>query len=153
RSELARRFLDGAFDDILEEVDRITGSANTIPDWFYRRTWHRKHAISDASLLARGADVLIFSSDDVGFGHELLRLLRQRGVRACLVVAGASFARHEADLFSVNPRRRDDYVRLVRTLTESGIRASHVLHLWGCAASPETSAAALEDAQYLGALS
>ena len=41
-----RQLLAGQFQTLLKEIDLLTGNANTVPDWFFRKIWRRKPRIS-----------------------------------------------------------------------------------------------------------
>src|SRR5690606_23062020 len=41
RPLLARRFAEGAFDELRRRMDLLLGNERTLPDWFFRRVWRR----------------------------------------------------------------------------------------------------------------
>src|SRR4030095_17211281 len=40
-SQLRERFQSGEYDSLLKQIDIETANANTVPDWFFERVWHR----------------------------------------------------------------------------------------------------------------
>ncbi|HKY03904.1 MAG TPA: AMP-binding protein, partial [Blastocatellia bacterium] len=77
RAKLRERFEAGEFDKIMHQVDIQTGKADTIPDWFYRRTWLAREPVFFADHLA-GNHYLIFM-DSPGVGRALLERLKSNG--------------------------------------------------------------------------
>jgi amino acid adenylation domain-containing protein len=152
RSELARQFAAGAFGDVLEQVDRLTANANTIPDWFFRKVWRRKGGVRDRTALD-GATALLFV-DRQPFVSDLRTWLEASGVRSVAVQAASAFGRIGPAEYAVNPREPGDYVRLLDAMAEAGHTPTHVLHLWGCGADAGVATGdAVERAQFTGALS
>jgi acyl-CoA synthetase (AMP-forming)/AMP-acid ligase II/NAD(P)-dependent dehydrogenase (short-subunit alcohol dehydrogenase family) len=154
RSELGRRLTAGEFDQTLRLVDRITGSVNTIPDWFFRKVWRPGRSIESARAVAN-ATALVFV-DRHGIAIELCRALADRGVSSITVEAGRPFSRTGEASYAIDPSSDDDYVALFEQLRKAGQLPTHVVQLWGLGGavekmSPETLAAA-QDAGALSAV-
>ena len=153
RSELARRFLAGEFAGILKQVDRLLANGNTIPDWFFRKVWRPKVGTIDRSLVRANSAAVIFA-DGSGLGEEIRSHLEGRGIRCTMVRVANRFTRTDADDFTIDPRERSDYERLVTALSNAGRLPDHILHLWGYGAyAGEAIGEAIEASQFEGALS
>jgi acyl-CoA synthetase (AMP-forming)/AMP-acid ligase II/acyl carrier protein len=153
RTALGRRLLDGAFDGALKWVDKLTESPNTIPDWFFRKTWYRKNGLQE-TVITEGRPVLLFM-DDEGLGDRLRELLTRRDVRSITVRRGPAFERIGPDEYVIDRDCGDHYRTLFQALSRDGSPPGHVVHLWGWGRYRGEAARAgdLEAAQEDGALS
>ncbi len=139
RAQLASRLRAGEFDGILKRVDLALETANTIPDWFYRKIWRRRQAVAAGGLAP--ARCLIFA-DVGGVGERLAEDLAGRGGVGVVVRRGAALARTDAGEYTIDPTDAAQYVALLETVSADG-RVDAVAHLWGCDADvePESPAA------------
>ncbi len=128
RSQLSQRFEAGEFDEILKQIDILSGNVNTLPDWFYRKIWHRKEEVTLAPQ-HKTCQSLIFL-DQLGLGTRLCVELSKHN-RPCVGVKGGyEFAELGSYRYRIDPKNPDHYRRLLMSLTEGGIQIDQVLHLW-----------------------
>ncbi|MDZ8093949.1 MAG: SDR family NAD(P)-dependent oxidoreductase [Nostoc sp. DedQUE05] len=152
RSQLVKRFESGEFKPILRQFDILSGNANTIPDWFYRRIWcvkqlSHKHL---ESVKLPTQKFLVFL-DGLGLGNYLCTELKRNHQSYICVVAGTDFIKSEqGDRFTINPENPDHYRRLLESLASD--IPTQILHLWTYneSAGQVSSLEELERAQYLG---
>lgn len=130
RVELAERLRAGQFAETLKKVDRLTGGPNTVPDWFFRKIWRRTQLRRDERLLGAGRAVLIVA-DETGLASSLRWSLEERNVRTVVASAGGGFARTGTGTFTLDPRREDDYRRLLGALEQDGLFPAQIVHLAG----------------------
>lgn len=128
RLHLKRRFEQGEFAAQLKRLDLLTGNANTLPDWFFRRVWRRKQA--SAAPLKVGSGVVVLFSDRMGLGAGLCDALRQFGIQCVSVEAGDAFAHLDATHVQINPREPEHYDRALDLVAQQGRQIDGVLHLW-----------------------
>ena len=153
RSPLSRRFEAGEFDAILKRLDIISGNANTLPDWFYRKIWRPKEAVSLATQPATGQSLVFL--DQLGLGELLCGELGKLNSPCVGVEAGSDFSKLAQNRYRIDPNNPDHYRQLLESLSENDIPITQVLHLWtydkyaGEISSPE----ALEQSQELGVYS
>jgi len=101
-----------------------------ISDWFYVPSWKRCPAPPrQESSSAEKSRWLVFS-DPKGLGSSLAMRLAEKGHDVVTVTAAANFARLNRNAFTIDPRRRDDYIALFRDLLVSGKSPKSILHLW-----------------------
>ncbi|MEH2207655.1 MAG: SDR family NAD(P)-dependent oxidoreductase [Nostoc sp.] len=152
RSQLVKRFESGEFKPILRQFDILSGNANTIPDWFYRRIWCVKqlsHKHREPVKLPT-QKFLVFL-DGLGLGNYLCTELERHNQSYICVAAGTNFIKSErGDRFTINPENPDHYRRLLESLASD--IPTQILHLWTYNESvgQVSSLEELEDAQYLG---
>ena len=128
RSQLSERFEAGEFVNILRRIDILSGNSNTIPDWFYRKVWHRKDPINMVQEPPSGP-YLVFL-DQLGLGDRLCDQLG-RIDRVCVgVEAGPDFAKISPHRYRIDPGDANHYRWLLESLEEDGIRPNQLLHLW-----------------------
>ena len=141
----------------LQKIDKKPA----IADWFYVPSWRQAPPAPGARAGSAGPSVtagaapgwLVFS-DDCGLGEALTRRLVQAGGRVIRVVPGARFERRAEGVYSVDPRRREDYLALLAELDgqvaipggATGGRWQRIVHLW----SVTREAVGLETALDLG---
>jgi acyl-CoA synthetase (AMP-forming)/AMP-acid ligase II/NADP-dependent 3-hydroxy acid dehydrogenase YdfG/acyl carrier protein len=132
RTALRQRFEEGGFATHLKRVDIITGSASTVPSWFFRPAWRCKQIARSALRVDRRA-TLVFADETIA--PTLLSLLAARRCRAVVVRAGAAFEGATDRGFAIRVDQADDYRRLTDVLRSESVEIGSVVHLWGCGAS------------------
>ncbi|MDJ0835886.1 MAG: SDR family NAD(P)-dependent oxidoreductase [Acidobacteriota bacterium] len=130
RLELGRALERGDFREIQKQTDLFRENAETLPDWFYRRTLIARPAQSEA--LPSG-EMLVFT-DGGATALSLLEQARARGLRTIRVRPGFRFRRCAADDYRIDPANPEDYADLLEALTGDGFRIGTVLHAWTMAA-------------------
>jgi acyl-CoA synthetase (AMP-forming)/AMP-acid ligase II/NADP-dependent 3-hydroxy acid dehydrogenase YdfG/acyl carrier protein len=152
RTLLTERLGRGSFDDVLKNVDLLTASPNTIPDWFFRKRWVRKQGrrLPPGEL---GRQWLVFL-DGGDVGRRFVESVATDDV-VVRVEAGPRFVRKSATSYCIDPGSKSDYVRLFASLDEAGIDPNRIVHLWQC--RPESNrrldAESIAEAQTRGSLS
>ena len=152
-AQLKRGFEAGEFDGILRQIDIRCGNANTLPDWFYRKIWRRKEAMTYGAQ-PDTRQYLVFL-DRLGLGTSLCAEWNAPNHQCVCVEAGEDFAKFSSDRYRINPKAPDHYRRLFDSMSEENVRIDVVLHLWTYDKSTGeiTSLDALEEAQDRGVYS
>ncbi len=124
----------------------VAGKDPEIANWFYAPAW-KLSPPPRAAELAAGRHWLLFA-DDGGLGDELARRLLDAGQDVVLVRRGAAYDGGE----TLDPRRPQDYERLVKELREAERVPQHVVHLWNVAPTDAAAGdmAAFDEAQHAG---
>lgn len=128
RTQLSQRFNAGEFGPVLKRVDILSGNANTVPAWFYRKVWRRKRTVG----LRDGREIrpaLVFL-DQSGLGKSLCAELSNFKTPHVGVEAGPDFDKLATNRYRVNPRDPDHYRRLLVSIAADGVRIEQILHLW-----------------------
>jgi acyl transferase domain-containing protein/acyl carrier protein len=127
-----------------------------VGDWFYLPSWKRSapKTLNDSALTDSKSSWLVFL-DECGAGAQLVTRLEQLGQDVIAVNAGDQFCKMSQNLYSVNPRNRDDYDKLLRELNLSHKQLRKVLHFWSVTANDRTQSplVSLEQSQDLGLFS
>jgi len=127
RRLLKERFETGQFKAITKQIDLLTENNNTMPDWFFRKTWHPK-AARYQNVVASKDCTLVFGDQDVVL-DLICRELQATG-QVVRVNQGARFEKLGSDSYRINPREFDDYVRLLESLRSDGKRIDRIIHAW-----------------------
>lgn len=152
RAELSRRFAAGDFDDVLERVDRVLENANTVPDWFFRKVWRRRHRFPDPARLGASSTAVIFGRDE-NLAAAVRATLEARNVRCRTVRAGSQFCAN-GNGYTIDPRVRSHYDQLFSHASSEIGCPTHIVHLWQHGPyAGEAAGDAIAAAQYEGALS
>ncbi|MCZ6673522.1 MAG: SDR family NAD(P)-dependent oxidoreductase, partial [Verrucomicrobia bacterium] len=148
--ELKQRFDAGEFAAVVKRIDILTGNANTLPDWFFRKIWRRKEGV-DSGLLNGKGQALVFL-DQMGLGNAICAELDQKFVS---VEVGPDFAKINPSKYRINPKTREHYRLLFESLHEDKIQVDQILHLWTYDEAVEeiSSLEMLEEAQEPGVYS
>jgi len=128
RSRLRQGFEKGEFDAILKKIDILSGNANTLPDWFYRKVWQREEEAAPLSTRPLEGVSLVFL-DQLGLGECLCTELDKFDQTCVIVEPGADFVQPDSNRYCINLSDPDHYRRLVLSLSESDVRIDQVLHL------------------------
>ncbi|GHO70194.1 hypothetical protein KSC_090860 [Ktedonobacter sp. SOSP1-52] len=135
RTQLKKEFEAGAYRDLLKELDRLQGNANTLPDWFYRQRW-QPLAIRQPEM-GHAGDIILLLMDKEGLGAALCEYLQQKQQRVIRVESGPDFARLGDDHYTIEPDTATGYRLLGAALEAEQLTINHVIHLWGYHPSPE----------------
>jgi len=154
RGQLKEAFEAGRFRDALKALDVALENANTLPDWFYRRTWRRREASSPANPQRSFGQTLVLL-DRSGLGASLAERARRDGRPWVEVEVGPAFEKLDRNRYRIDPGSPADHQRLLATLAQDGISVEEVVHLWsyGANAGEITDLHTLEAAQERGACS
>lgn len=150
RAQLKNRFEAGEFNSILKQVDILSGNANTVPDWFYRKVWRRKEARNLAPRPLPGLSLIFL--DRLGLGKALGSELERRNHRCVYVEMGDDFKKVSDEHYQINPQDSAQYRHLLASLAEANVPIQQILHLWTYdeAVRTDISLDSLERAQELG---
>lgn len=154
--ELKKRFGADQVQDnyLLDQVkDNYLEDSETLPDWFYRKIWRRKQAVSHLAKLPPGL-YLVFL-DKLGLGAFLCAELERLNRTWVSVEEGSNFAKLADNRYCVNPNDPEHYQRLLESLAEDNLKVEQILHLWTYDeyAGKVQSLSALEQIQELGVYS
>ena len=122
-----------------------------LADWFYVPIW--KQSVAPTPLKTSEAVTtrwLVFA-DRCGIGSGLVERLSQTGKPVVVVTAGEEFSRRDANNYTINPRRIEDYDLLMKELNHQEARLANIIHLWSV--TPDDEVGGLhryEESQALG---
>lgn len=128
RPRLRDRFEAGEFASLLKQIDIHSANENTLPDWFYRKTWKRYQA-PQLHPPDREETYLVFM-DDLGLGTRICERLSGAGAGCVRVLAGEHFEQLGPGVFRINPKSRQDYEHFLQALINQGTQFDHVVHCW-----------------------
>ncbi|MBV9390134.1 MAG: SDR family NAD(P)-dependent oxidoreductase, partial [Chroococcidiopsidaceae cyanobacterium CP_BM_ER_R8_30] len=153
RTQLSQRFEAGEFEVILKRIDILRGNANTLPDWFYRKKWRPKKAMSPVIQPTIGQSLVFL--DRLGLGALLREELSKIKTPCISIEAGSDFAKLDNNRYCIDPKNPDHYRQLLKLLSANNLPITQVLHLWtydNCAGEI-SSLEMLEQSQELGVYS
>ncbi|KML70142.1 type I polyketide synthase [Pectobacterium peruviense] len=111
-----------------------------IGDWFYMPTWKKtipakymagKHAEAESTCW-------LLLTDTLGIAEHAKQLLENDGHKVFVISPGAAYQETLSEgRYTLNPSARADHVRLLKSLTEQGLRPSHILYLWNLTAEEQ----------------
>jgi acyl transferase domain-containing protein len=103
-----------------------------IADWFYLPSWKRSvpPKLFDQGDLADHESRWLVFSNACGVGAQLRERLEQQGQDVITVTAGEQFSRVNEGVYTINPRRRDDYDALLKELLAFNKLPNMIVHLW-----------------------
>jgi surfactin family lipopeptide synthetase A len=128
RSYLKKTLEGGGFKDVLKDLDIKLETANTLPDWFFKRHW-RKQEPASVNRSKTSHRCLIFG-DDLGLAARTSTELKAEGHACILVDAGTSFAQINPGHFRIDPRNGAHYRELLEALAKQHALPDRVLHFW-----------------------
>jgi len=131
RSLLRDRFEAGDFRSTLREIDLLLGNANTLPNWFYKRTWRPRKLAATRDSLAHGSWLVFL--DREGLGSSLCEELNRLGRPYATVEMGSQFEKTGSHSYRIEPANAKHYALLASALAEECREPQHVVHLWSYA--------------------
>ncbi len=116
----------------------------SMDDWFYLPSWRKSIlAVPPQNLQESGLTVLVLSRSDA-FSHASIELLRERGHRVVTVASAKRFRCKSEYEFELNPRKYDDFVRLLTLLKERNAYPHSILYLLNIGQSRENDSSPSE---------
>jgi acyl-CoA synthetase (AMP-forming)/AMP-acid ligase II/thioesterase domain-containing protein/acyl carrier protein/NADP-dependent 3-hydroxy acid dehydrogenase YdfG len=128
RSQLKQRFEEGYFGAVIKQIDIVEENSNTIPSWFFKKSWHRKE-ISNLMPSIKKGYFLVFL-DELGLGKAICQELLRDRQKFIIIESGESFERISETHYIGNPNNIKDYQELIRSLMLEDIVISKIVHLW-----------------------
>lgn len=104
-------------------------------DWTYIPSWKSAMTIPfDSKKLTKGELWLIFA-DELGLGKKISEYLKDEDVETIEVSRGNAFNKISSDQYVINAADKQDYIRLIDDIAQTGKKISKILHLWGVTGS------------------
>ncbi|WP_424101440.1 SDR family NAD(P)-dependent oxidoreductase [Moorena producens] len=129
RSLMKKMLAKGDFDQIIKELDVQEENNNTIPDWFYQKTWRRKQGNYQLHKLAKIGVFLVFI-DKLGLGQKLCHKLDENSQLYVQVELGESFKKINDNHYVIAPYVREDYQKIFQSLAAENLKSVAIIHLW-----------------------
>jgi acyl transferase domain-containing protein len=109
-------------------------AADKQPDlskWFYHQSWKRAPLVLRSDAAANGTTrcSLLFA-DGLGISEGIVKSLESAGADCVVVRTGGIFEKFSDSLYSIDPMDGSAYLRLLRTIRESGKKPDLILHCW-----------------------
>jgi len=132
RLKLARSFQEGAFDDIVKQVDIGLENENTLPLWFFKKCW-RNHAVRlyDEPRKDVLQTCLVFDEGS-GLSERLVDRLEKENCRCIKVNSGGEFKSLDDSSYQIDYRDAGDYRRLIGAIEKSNLTIGDIFFLSGC---------------------
>jgi acyl transferase domain-containing protein/acyl carrier protein len=134
-----------------EPADNQTLAARRLDDqseWFYLPRWKQTLPIERLDRRASTGREWLVLADDSQLSESLVAAVRRSAGSVTVVGIGDRFTACGSERFTIDPRSRDHYDRLIQSLSASGRGPDTVVHLWSlsaearCAGTPEDVARA-----------
>src|SRR5205085_12361548 len=124
--------------DVISQPAQLRKKAD-IADWFYVPCWKQSPPpeLLQNMGLTEGKSRWLVLSDSCGLGSQLVKSLQQGGQDVTTVTVGEGFAEAGEDCYAVNPRRREDYARLLEELRKAGKGPNLIVTLWNMTGDAE----------------
>ncbi len=136
-SKLSKRFGEGQFDNLVKRLDILEGNKDTLPNWFYQNKWIEKSLpvlalnpkqISVSQSDANKDQVLILSNDESNALAEIIA--RHYHGKVIQFIAADAYEECDSNIYRIDPKAPQDYLRAMESLIAKGIAISSVIHLW-----------------------
>jgi amino acid adenylation domain-containing protein len=130
RGDLRRSLAAGRYAAIERALDLHLENERTVPDWFHRKVWRRKHLFASAPRIEGGITVVFL--DEVGLGARVTASLEASGRRVVTIAPALDFARNAADRYRLDPACAGHLRLLFAELGGAGAPIESILHLATC---------------------
>ncbi|NET47044.1 non-ribosomal peptide synthetase, partial [Okeania sp. SIO2B3] len=129
RTQLSQKFATGEFLEINKRIDLITENNNTIPDWFYQKTWRRKQGNNQLHKLAQIGVILVFL-DKLGLGQKICQKLDKNSQPYVQIEQGETFKKINENHYIIAPDVLEDYQKLHQSIAAENLQIGAIIHLW-----------------------
>ncbi|MBA3914548.1 MAG: acyltransferase domain-containing protein, partial [Acidobacteriales bacterium] len=122
-----------------------------ISDWCLLPYWQPTAPAPQLPEAMHKSRWLIFA-DSCGLAAELTKLLGQHEQTCVLIEVGERFQQLAPDRYRLDPRRAENYLRLLRRLSDDNLLPQNVVHLWSVTREQgdANALASFQNAQVLG---
>jgi acyl-CoA synthetase (AMP-forming)/AMP-acid ligase II/thioesterase domain-containing protein/acyl carrier protein/NADP-dependent 3-hydroxy acid dehydrogenase YdfG len=128
RSQLKKQFEEGHFDAIIKQIDIVEENSNTIPPWFFKKSWHRKEIVNSMPSIKKGHHLIFL--DELGLGKAICQELLKDKQKFIIIESGESFEKISETHYIVNPNNTENYKELIHNIKLEDIIISKIFHLW-----------------------
>jgi acyl transferase domain-containing protein/acyl carrier protein len=146
------RELDATFLDAARNANPLA-KRRKVEEWLYLPSWKRAAAVTGE---AAAAERWLVFAEGAPLGAALAEALERSASDKIVVTPGEAFGQPGPGRFTLRPSEREDYVRLLETISASGPLPDRVLHLWtlpaAAKAKPEERFEALQLRGFLSLL-
>ncbi|MGD2090339.1 MAG: amino acid adenylation domain-containing protein [Candidatus Aminicenantes bacterium] len=155
RTKLKKEFEEGSFNETLKKIDIGLENDNTVPSWFFTKSWLKQPLVHHEYPDSRG-NCLVFE-DDTGLAEMLVTKLETLDYRCIRVRGGNAYKRTGPTDYEINHKEPEDYVRLLDELSKENTQIKDIFHLYNFCelnGNPmDLDAAHVKYAQYRGVYS
>jgi acyl-CoA synthetase (AMP-forming)/AMP-acid ligase II/NAD(P)-dependent dehydrogenase (short-subunit alcohol dehydrogenase family)/acyl carrier protein len=128
RSLLKQQFEAGEFNHIIKKFDILEANSNTIPDWFFRKVWHRQEL--RPYVIPKTNRILLIFFDSLGLGESISQILTSEGQTCIKVEIGSEFTKFNSQHYAIAPNNTSHYRQLLSSLAKENLALTDILHLW-----------------------
>jgi acyl transferase domain-containing protein/acyl carrier protein len=117
----------------VEESSAAPHMAQELADWFYIPSWKQTLLLqphAPKALADRPAYWLIFDQAEE-LNLQLVYYLAEAGQQSILIRPGTRLEQAGPNIYTIDPRSRDDYIGLFKLLRTLGKIPQHIVHTWG----------------------
>jgi acyl-CoA synthetase (AMP-forming)/AMP-acid ligase II/acyl carrier protein len=132
RTKVGKWFEEGYFDSIIKKVDIGLENENTIPSWFFKKTWQKRETQPESESLNQQRNILVFE-DESGLARALgekLKILNPKG-ELIFVKPSHKYQNTEKNRYEINFQEPTDYQKLINTVLKETGEISDIFHCWG----------------------
>lgn len=123
RTDLKKGLDRGEFNDTIKKIELAGESRNTVPDWFFEKTWIKKAAACHPVEGRRAC--LVFTSDAALFNA----ITAKQPGHYIRIEPGNSYQNASDGCYTIRPACTEDYERLLTDLKRQGVDFGRILHL------------------------
>lgn len=138
RAKLLQNLLSNKYDDILHLIDVREENQNTLPHWFFEKTWQNVPLADEDPPLPDGT-FLVFAPESSDLSLTLVENFRKLGKKVVIIMPGNNFAFITSNQYEINPRKKDDYQSLIETVIQENDSIGAIIHAWGYRQSGESA--------------
>jgi NADPH:quinone reductase-like Zn-dependent oxidoreductase/thioesterase domain-containing protein/NAD(P)-dependent dehydrogenase (short-subunit alcohol dehydrogenase family)/acyl carrier protein len=106
-------------------------------DWFYVSSWKRADILISKPSITESLSWLVFINED-HLGFQLIKELKKNGQDVITVTIGKQFNCEDAQSYTLNPQKHQDYHSLLKALLRQNKRVNKIIHLWTITHNHET---------------
>ena len=133
------------------------GKKPNVAEWFYIPSWKRSVLPKPSKSRVEAGCWLVFV-DECSLGTQIVKRLELEGEDAIAVRVGEQFSSESESptdglsqrLYTINPRRGDDYNALLAEIRTLGLTPTKIAHLWSVAPHPVSGLEGVDNAQERG---
>ncbi|MCG8335893.1 MAG: thioester reductase domain-containing protein [Proteobacteria bacterium] len=128
RPKLKTQFENGDFSEHLKQFDLLSKNQNTLPNWFFQKSWRAKQ-LNQPVKIRKGGRILIFG-DELRLDKQIARKLEENGQTCVFVAKGQRYQKTSDISFQINPERAADYQEMIDALEIRSNPIGQIIHLW-----------------------
>lgn len=128
RGQLKSQLAEGKFNEQLKQIEILTASKNTLPNWFFNIQWVADNYTKKSASLTNSKSCIIVFYHESELANNFIDNISYR--KLIKVTFGDDFKKLSDDAFLINPVEFKDYLKVLEEVQNNGWVISEIVNFY-----------------------